>query len=91
VQNCAAHHLPAVIDAHRINFTGPWAGDALAELDALLTDADRLGARYLTTVELGDAVRSGGRFVDASDGRERSLTPVGTVTRRLTRRAGAGR
>jgi hypothetical protein len=68
--------LPAVIDTHRINFTGAWADDAAAELDQLLDAADRAGARYLSSDELGDAVV----------GACHDLHPIGTLTRPVARR-----
>lgn len=71
---CFEVGLPAVVDTHRINYTGPWAADAVAALDDLLTIADRAGARYLSTPELGDAVEGDG-----------SLTPIAGVARRLAR------
>jgi hypothetical protein len=77
---CFEQGLPAVIDTHRINFTGPWADDAAAELDDLLAAADRAGARYLSTPELGDEVV----------GTRRTLTPTGRALR-LPARALVGR
>jgi hypothetical protein len=74
-----------VVDTHRINFTGPWAPGAADELDQLLGTADDAGARYLTTPELGEAVRGDGTFVDVVSGAGRHLTPVGSVVRAVTR------
>ena len=71
---CFSQHLPAVIDTHRINFTGPWATDALEELDRLLAAAERSGARFLSSVELGDAVVGRGE-----------LHPLGGVARPVAR------
>lgn len=85
VGRCFATGLPAVIDTHRINYTGPWAAEARRQLDALLTVADDAGARYLTTPELGDAVVGDGAFGDWATGAPRRLTPRGTVARSLTR------
>jgi len=85
LRRCFDQGLPAVIDTHRINYTGPWAADAARELDDLLALADGAGARYLTTAELGDAASDGGRFRDAITGEPRRLRPVGRVPRALTR------
>jgi hypothetical protein len=85
VTRCFAQGLPAVVDTHRINFTGPWAAQAADELDALLTAADASGARYLATPELGEAVAGDGTFTDWARGSRRRLTPIGGVARRLTR------
>jgi hypothetical protein len=74
LRRCVAVGLPAVVDTHRINYTGPWATDALRELDALLDEADALGARYLSTPALGDAVRGDG-----------SLTPRHGLARTVAR------
>ncbi len=85
MQRCFEQGLPAVVDTHRINFTGPWAPEACGQLDDLLAAADAAGARYLTTPELGDAVRSGGAFTDLASGASRSLTPVGSMARAAAR------
>jgi hypothetical protein len=85
LRRCVDQGLPAVVDTHRINFTGPWAAAAAEELDALLDAADDCGARYLSTPELGEAVRDGGAFTDAVTGSARHLTPVGGVARAVTR------
>ena len=74
LRRCVEVGLPAVVDTHRINYTGPWAADALRQLDALLDEADGLGARYLSTPALGDAVRGDG-----------SLTPVHGLARTVAR------
>jgi hypothetical protein len=68
---CFEQGLPAVVDTHRINFTGPWAEDAVQELDELLAAADRAGARFLSSAELGDEVT----------GRRHTLTPTGGALR----------
>jgi hypothetical protein len=85
LRRCFDQGLPAVVDTHRINFTGPWAARAVDELDELLAVADEGGARYLTTPELGEAVRDDGSFVDAVTGAGRRLTPVGSMARAVTR------
>jgi hypothetical protein len=84
-RRCFAVGLPAVVDTHRINFTGPWAESAAEQLDALLAVADEAGARYLTTPELGEAARDGGDFTDAVTGAPRRLHPVGGMARALAR------
>jgi hypothetical protein len=85
IRRCFEQHLPAVVDTHRINYTGPTGRGACDELDQLLDVADAAGATYLTTPELGEAVRAGGRFTDWRSGEERQLTPTGHLTRAVTR------
>jgi len=85
LRRCFDQGLPAVIDTHRINYTGPWATGAAQELDDLLAVADAAGARYLTTPELGDAVTNDGRFLDAVTGAPRRLRPAGRTARGLAR------
>ena len=63
-----------IVDTHRINFTGRFRDDALAQLDGLLSDLDGLGVRYLTTDELVEAIRGEGRYIDRG-GRTQSVTP----------------
>lgn len=85
VRRTVSQGLPAVIDTHRINFTGPWAADALGELDALLAVTDELGSRYLTATELGDAVTTDGTYRSARTGREHHLHVRGRPARAATR------
>jgi hypothetical protein len=85
MQRCVEVGLPAVIDAHRINFTGPWAEAATEQLDTLLDAADAVGARYLTTPELGEAVRDDGAYRDVVHDEDRHLTPAGRTSRRVAR------
>lgn len=75
LRRCFGQGLPAVVDTHRINYTGRWGAAAAAELDGLLAAADAAGARYRTTAELGDAVT----------GRTDDLTPVGRTARAVVR------
>jgi len=83
IDRCFEQGLPAVVDTHRINYTGPWAADARRQLDELLTAADRAGARYLTSRELA-AVVAGTEAPDRT-GRILAFTPRGRVVRALNR------
>lgn len=54
---CLERGEPAVVDSHRINYTGPWRDGALAELDQLLDGLTRAApVRFMATPELGDLI-----------------------------------
>ena len=59
---CLERGEPAVVDTHRINYTGRWRDGALAELDRLLDGLTRAAPiRFMSTPELGDLVAGDAR------------------------------
>ncbi len=76
VRSCFRHHVPAVVDSHRINYTGQFRDPGLAGLARLLESIAPLKPLFLTTTELGEAIANGGRFHDSFNGAERRLTPI---------------
>lgn len=73
-----AGKVPVVVDTHRINYTGGFRRQALAELDGMLAEAERAGAVFLSTAELAEAIRGAGRYHDRRSGETRRLTPIST-------------
>lgn len=86
VEACFSDHLPVVIDTHRINYVGPGRQYALDALDSLLKAVEPVHPRFLTTVELGEAVSGGGVYRDAWTGEVQRLTPLDPPWRRRLRR-----
>jgi glycosyltransferase involved in cell wall biosynthesis len=82
VRWCFEKGIPAVVDTHRVNFTGRYRDGALHELGALLDALRPLRPLFLTTGELGEAIEHGGRFRDIRTGEERVLTPLDPAWRR---------
>ena len=81
IKHCFANHIPAIIDTHRINYTGRWRGEALASLREVLAALAPDNPLYLTSPELGEAIANQGRFHDAFSHECRTLTPLETVWR----------
>ncbi|MCU0486178.1 MAG: hypothetical protein MUC85_08730 [Anaerolineales bacterium] len=79
--------VPLIIDTHRFNYAGPWRSEALEDLSFLLENLMLYQPIFLTSSELGQAILSGGIFVDAFTGKPRRLTPIDSPPRRLLRQA----
>ena len=79
------NRIPVVIDTHRINYTGHWRGDAIRELGQLLAALRPFRPRFLTTVELGQAIAEGGRYKDVWTGEVRSLSVLDGTSRHMLR------
>jgi glycosyltransferase involved in cell wall biosynthesis len=79
---CIEQGIPAVVDTHRVNFTGRCRDGALHELGELLDALRPLRPLFLTTGELGEAIEHRGRFRDIQTGEERALTPLDPAWRR---------
>jgi hypothetical protein len=71
-----ANHLPAVVDTHRMNYTGRFRKSGLQDLDKLLDAVKPYRPLFLTTSELGEAMTKNGRYQDIWTGEQRSLKPL---------------
>jgi hypothetical protein len=85
LRDCFAQHIPVVLDTHRINYTGKFAADGLKSLREFLQAASEFSPRYLTTVELGEAIVSRGSYVDSFTHDTRQLTLLDEVKGRVAR------
>ena len=79
---CVERNIPALIDTHRINYTGRYREGGLRQLDELLESLRPLKCLFLTSGELGEAIEHGGHFHDIVTGKERFLTPLNSRWRR---------
>lgn len=86
IESCFKDHLPVVIDTHRINYVGPGRQYGLDVLDSLLRAVAPARPRFLTTVELGEAISGDGVYRDAWTGAVQRLTPLDPPWRRRLRR-----
>jgi hypothetical protein len=91
IRLCFEQNIPAVLDTHRVNYTGQYREGGLRALNELLDALKPLRPRFLTTSEIGEAIEHGGRYRDIVTREERSLTPLDPVWRRGLRSALAGR
>lgn len=91
IRSCFEQGVPAVVDTHRVNYTGRYRDSALHELGELLDALRPLRPLFLTTGELGEAITHRGRFRDIQTGEERALTPVDPAWRRGLRPVLGGR
>jgi hypothetical protein len=78
--------IPAVIDTHRINYTGTNRDKSLRQLDDLLAAMRPYKPKFLNTVELGEAIESGGEYRDSWTGHVMKLTPLDLAWRSCMRR-----
>ena len=76
IKDCFASRIPAVLDTHRINYTGRFRERGLAGLEALLASLRDDRPLFLTTVELGQAIANAGLYTDRSTGADCRLTPL---------------
>lgn len=58
------HHIPAIVDTHRINYSGAWREQSLAALSNLLVKLEKYKPVILTTAELGQAIMNNGVYSD---------------------------
>jgi hypothetical protein len=91
IRSCFDQGVPAVVDTHRINFTGRYRDGGLHELGELLDAVSPLRPLFLTTGELGEAIEHGGRYRDIVTGEQRTLTPLDPGWRRGLRSMLGGR
>lgn len=86
IEGCFKAGIPAVIDTHRINYTGPWQVAARQALFELLTRIAAFQPRFMTSTELGEAIRSGGSYHDAWDQKAHTLHPQQSLLGQFLRR-----
>lgn len=85
IKDCFANHLPAIIDTHRINFTGRWREQSVQALDDLLSALKPYRPRFLTSVELGEAIAQSGSYRDVWSKKACRLTPLDQSWRKMLR------
>jgi hypothetical protein len=85
ITDCFKNHIPAIIDTHRINFTGAWRDSSLQALDDLLRRLKPFQPRFLTSVEIGEAIAHNGTYHDTWTGATRNLTPLNRTWRSMLR------
>lgn len=85
IQKLLPHHIPIIIDTHRINYVGPWKEKAFEELNSLLRALKPYHPRFLTTTELGEAILNHGTYTEAYTGKTRQLTPIDTPFQKMLR------
>ena len=78
--------VPAVVDTHRINYTGKFREEGIRQLDALLQACQKYKPLFLNSVELGDAVSKNGQYMDVFDHRVHSLRIVQNFLQPVTRK-----
>ena len=77
VKSWTTKNIPAVLDTHRLNYVGKHAQKSLVQLDELLQGLAEIdGLRFLTSVELGEAMTQKGRYTNAITGEKEQLTPM---------------
>ncbi len=82
IQSCFEQKIPAVVDTHRINYTGRYREKGLQDLSELLDVLRPQRPHFLTSPELGEAIDRGGSFCDIVTRETRSLTPFDPAWRR---------
>ncbi|HVO44195.1 MAG TPA: hypothetical protein VMT34_16315, partial [Aggregatilineales bacterium] len=85
MRGCFATRIPAVVDTHRINYSGAWRDSSVQALETLLSIAAQHRPYVLTTVELGEAILNNGAYCDVFTGKRRQLTSLDTPARRALR------
>jgi hypothetical protein len=72
-EHCFRSNIPVIIDTHRINYTGRWRDDSLRSLDSFLKELQVYRPRFLTSVEIGEAIDRNGQYQDVWTGENLSL------------------
>jgi len=85
IMGCFKANVPAVVDSHRINYTGERAYAGRSALEELLTHLPINEVRVLSSEELGEAIGNGGSYHDTWSGEGRALTPIDPFWRRWLR------
>jgi hypothetical protein len=84
---CFRAGLPAVIDTHRINYTGRFREEGISQLACLLEGLRPFRPNYMTTPELGSAIVQDGGFRDVFSGSARTLRPKAEAGKKLAQAA----
>lgn len=66
-------NIPIIIDSHRINYVGKFAEEGREELDKLLANLTKLGCLFLSSEELGDAIRNNGTYQEFGTNIQRKI------------------
>jgi hypothetical protein len=85
VEHCFRSNIPVIIDTHRINYTGRWRNDSLKSLDSFLRGLQKYKPRFLTSVEIGEAIDQNGHYRDVWTGEASRLTSLETPWRKMLR------
>ncbi len=85
IRSCFEQRIPAVVDTHRINYTGRYCEQGLRDLNELLDALKPQRPLYLTSPELGEAIDCGGIYCDIVTREMRLLTPLDPAWRRALR------
>lgn len=78
--------VPAIIDTHRINYTGKFREEGMRQLDALLQASQKYKPLFLNSVELGDAVSRSGEYTDTFDQKVYQLHTIQNFLQPVTRK-----
>lgn len=85
MQSAFKSHTPAVVDTHRINYSGAWRNGAIEALKTLLSTVAERRFYVLTTIELGEAILNNGAYRDIFTGEPRQLSSLDTPARQTLR------
>ena len=81
-----AQEIPFVYDTHRMNYVGKFASDSITQLKNVLDAVSKIkDVRFLTTVELGEALSNKGVYADVFSGEKQKLTPKDNMIRKTIR------
>lgn len=79
-------NVPVVFDTHRMNYVSNFADSSLNELGILIDSfRDVKNIKFLTSVELGEAICNKGVYKDVFTGETKTLTPMDSFVRKSVR------
>lgn len=81
--------VPAIVDTHRINYTGKFREEGIRQLNALLQACQKYKPLFLNSVELGDAVNRNGEYTDTFDQKVYQLRTIQNFLQPVTRKINA--
>lgn len=85
IESCFERGVPAVVDTHRINFTGKYRDEGIRQLDALLQACQKHKPLFLNSVELCDAVSRNGEYTDVFNQKVYALRSIQNFLQPVTR------